>query len=166
MSSPRRSRLTEEDIDEALYGGDVFRPDSSSSSSDTNRTVRGGFVGGQSPVDVFNNPTIFSPPKCIQDRTIRLSPVNSPVLQTPLSSAESSQIPLSPISNNTGSLQKLSIHFKKPPGSASIRKGPFTLEKLQSYLGLRDDAVRVVSVSLLGFIDKFEPDEFATEVRR
>lgn len=40
MSSPRISTLTQENIEEALYGGDVFRPDdNSSSSSDTNSVV-------------------------------------------------------------------------------------------------------------------------------
>jgi hypothetical protein len=80
----------------------------------------------------------------LQGRITRLSPghVKSPVLQNTPSSGESSNlIRLSPTSKN--SPETVSIHFKKPPGSATVRKGPFTLEKLQSYLGLRDDAVSV-----------------------
>jgi hypothetical protein len=50
MSSPRTGRLTQEDIEEALYGGGVFHPDdNSSSSSDTNKTVRVVGTGGRSP---------------------------------------------------------------------------------------------------------------------
>jgi hypothetical protein len=145
MTSLRGGRLTQQDIDEALHGGEIFRPDdNSSSSSNTNTTIRLD-TGGRSPVIVFKTSSPshsarnFSP--FLQGRNARLSPVKSPVSQNTPSSAESSNlIRLSPTYKN--SPETVSIHFKKPPGSASVRKGPFTLEKLQSYLGLRDDAVR------------------------
>jgi len=146
MSSPRAGTLTQEDIEEALYGGEVFHPDdNSSSSSDTNRTVR---VGRSPVLDTLSaSSTLKSAPgpsfsPILQGRIARLSPgyVKSPVLKNTPSSAESSNlIRLSPASKN--SPETVSIHFKKPPGSATVRKGPFTIEKLQSYLGLADDAV-------------------------
>jgi len=143
MSSPRAGTLTQEDIEEALYGGDVFHPDdNSSSSSDTNRTVRVGrsLVDTSSASSPLKPGPAFSP--ILQGRITRLSPghVKSPILQNTPSSGESSNlIRLYPASKN--SPETVSIHFKKPPGSATVRKGPFTMEKIQNYLGLGDDAV-------------------------
>ena len=153
MSSPRTGTLTQEDIEEALYGGDLFRPDdSSSSSSNTNTTIRGNTgTSGRSPVIAFNSPktnsilgsVAFS--SCLQGRSVRLSPVRSPVSETLSSSGSGSVIRVSPTSKDLP--ETLSIHFRRPPGSARVRKGPFSLEELQSYLGLKDDSVSSMILS-------------------
>jgi hypothetical protein len=162
--SPRRGLglITQEEIEQALYD-DFRREDKSSSSSSSDRTI--GRNGQGSSDSSFNTPkTFLSAPgslsPALSTRSVVISAKSpSPIATTP-SSISNNLIRLSPhvhVSSSTkNSPDSMEIHFKKPPGSASMREGPISWDKLQRSLRLQDDAVRA-RVFVLSFQD---PDTF------
>ena len=161
--SPRRGLglITQEEIEQALYD-DFRREDKSSSSSSSDRTV--GPTGQSSSESGFNTPKTFLSasgslsPALSTGGSVVIS-AKSPIATTP-SSNSSNLIRLSPHAHVSSSTKNspdfMAIHFKKPPGSASICEGPISWDKLQRSLHLQDDAVRA-RVFVLSFQD---PDAF------
>lgn len=149
VMTPRRGLdlITQEEIEQALYD-DFRREDRSSSSSSSDRTVGQKQVSSGSS---FNTPkTFLSAPgslsPALSTRSVVISTKSpSPIATTP-SSFSSNLIRLSPhvhVSSSTkNSPDFMAIHFKKPPGRASMCKGPISWDNLQSSLHLQDDAVR------------------------
>lgn len=170
MSSPMGSgALTRRDIDEALE--DEFnRSDSSSSTStDSNKTVR---LGDNISSPSHSQEQLVSSPVARSSgssASLQTSPARSHAssARSPTRSISSPQSNksafFSPLSGHSESFassmhilsrahsptstraspEPMRIHFKNPPGVSNLQEGPITWAKLETVLNLDEDAVRL-----------------------